>query len=169
MARSWLWGSQIAVKKKTSSKTYWSILKTFYNTKKAPIIPPILIENKLETDFFKKANYFNKFFASKCTPLSNSSSIPSSLDLETEARLMSINFSDNDILKIIRSLDINKAHDHDDISIRMVKICDDAISKLLSVIYKNVIKQVSILMHAKSLALSQSTRKEVKKLLTITD
>ena len=82
---------------------------------------------------------------------------------------MSINFSDNDILKIIRSLDINKAHDHDDISIRMVKICDDAISKLLSVIYKNVIKQVSILMHAKSLALSQSTRKEVKKLLTITD
>ena len=29
----------------TSSKTYWSILKTFYNTKKVPIIPPILIEN----------------------------------------------------------------------------------------------------------------------------
>ena len=27
---------------KTSSKTYWSILKTFYNTKKVPIIPPIL-------------------------------------------------------------------------------------------------------------------------------
>ena len=47
---------------KTSSKTYWSILKTFYNTKKVPIIPPILIENKLETDFLKKANYFNQFF-----------------------------------------------------------------------------------------------------------
>ena len=93
---------------KTSSKTYWSILKTFYNTKKVPIIPPILIENKLETDFLKKANYFNQFFASKCTPLSNSSSLPSSLDLETEARSTSISFSDNDILKIIRSLDINK-------------------------------------------------------------
>ena len=39
------------------------------------------MENKLETDFFKKANYFNKFFASKCTPPSNSSSLPSSLDL----------------------------------------------------------------------------------------
>ena len=47
----------------TSYKTYWPILKTFYNTKKVPIIPPILIENKLETDFLKKANYFNnKFF-----------------------------------------------------------------------------------------------------------
>ena len=36
----------------TSYKTCWPILKTFYNTKKVPIIPPILIENKLETDFF---------------------------------------------------------------------------------------------------------------------
>ena len=42
-------------------KTYWSILKTFYNTKRVPIIPPILVENKLETDFLNKANYFDKF------------------------------------------------------------------------------------------------------------
>ena len=39
----------------TSYKTYWSILKTFYNTKKVPIIPQILIENKLEIDFLKKS------------------------------------------------------------------------------------------------------------------
>ena len=90
----------------TSFKTYWSISKTFYNTKKVPIMPPILIENKLETDFLKKLITLISFFASKCTPLSNSSSLPSSFDLETEARLTSINFSDNDILKIIRSLDI---------------------------------------------------------------
>ena len=44
----------------TSSKTYWSILKTFYNTKKVSIIPPILIENELETGFLKKPYYFNK-------------------------------------------------------------------------------------------------------------
>ena len=69
----------------------------------------------------------------------NTSFLPSSLDLE-EARLKSINFSDNDILKIIRSLDINKAHGHDDISVRMVKICDDAIKKPLSIMYKNCIK-----------------------------
>ena len=153
----------------TISKIYWFILKTFYNTKKVPIIPPILLENKLESDFFKKANYFNKFFASKCTPLNNSSSLPSSLDFETEARLTSINFSANDILKIIRSLDINKAHSHDDISVRMVKICDDAVKKPLLIIYKIVLKKVSILIQGKSLALSQSTRKKISKLLTITD
>ena len=104
-----------------------------------PIVPPIPIENKLETDCVKKANYFNKFLASKCSPLSNSSSLPSSLDSETKARLISINFSDNDILKIIRSLDINKAYGHDDISDRMMKIRDDSI-KPLSITYKNCIK-----------------------------
>ena len=29
----------------TSSKTYWSILKTFANGKKVPIIPPILVND----------------------------------------------------------------------------------------------------------------------------
>ena len=46
---------------KTSSKTYWSILKTFYNGRKIPIIPPILKEGKLEPDFKIKANCFNSF------------------------------------------------------------------------------------------------------------
>ena len=49
---------------KNSSKTYWSILKTFYNGRKTPIIPPILKQGKLESDVKIKANYFNSFFAS---------------------------------------------------------------------------------------------------------
>ena len=52
-----------------SSKLYWSVLKRFYNGKKVPIIPPLLINNKLESDFKTKANYFNSFFTSKCTLL----------------------------------------------------------------------------------------------------
>ena len=46
---------------KTSYKLYWSFLKTFYNDRKIPIIPPILKSGKLESDF-KKANYLNKYF-----------------------------------------------------------------------------------------------------------
>ena len=38
-----------------------------------------------------------------------------------------ISFSNNDILKIIRNLEPNKAHGHNMISIRMMKICDDSI------------------------------------------
>ena len=63
----------------SSPKTYWSILKRFFNGKKVPIIPPLQINNKLESDFKIKANYFNSFFASKCTPLINNKSIPNSL------------------------------------------------------------------------------------------
>ena len=51
----------------------------------------------------------------------------------------------------------------------MVKICDDAMKKPLSIIYKIVLKQVSIFLHGKSLTLSQSTRKKIRKLLTITN
>ena len=51
---------------KTSSKTYWSILKTFYNGRKI-----LLKDGKLESDFKIKANKFNIFFASLCTPLVN--------------------------------------------------------------------------------------------------
>ena len=38
-----------------SSKAYWSLLKSFINNKKIPIIPSILHNNALVTDFKKKA------------------------------------------------------------------------------------------------------------------
>ena len=45
----------------TTTTTYRSILKTFYNGKKVPIIPPLLINDKLISDFEVKANHFNIF------------------------------------------------------------------------------------------------------------
>ena len=83
----------------TSSKTYYglSILKTFYNGRKIPIIPPLLINDKLENDFKKKAHHFNVFFASKCTPLINNSVLPDSVNYISTARLSSINFNNEDI------------------------------------------------------------------------
>ena len=49
---------------KTSSKIYWSILKTFYNGKKVPLISPLVIRNKFESHFKRKADHFNNFFVS---------------------------------------------------------------------------------------------------------
>ena len=46
---------------KTSSKTYWSILKTFVNGIMIRIILLLLENNKLITDFKLKANLFNYF------------------------------------------------------------------------------------------------------------
>ena len=59
------------------------------------------------------------------------------LNLNLTTKLSVINFTEDKILKIIRSLNINEAYDHDDISIRMVKVCGKAILEPLSVIYKN--------------------------------
>ena len=94
----------------------------------------------LYTDVKTKANIFNEFFSKQCTPLDNSSQIPSIESYLTNNRLTSLDFSDNDILKIIRALDVNKAHGHDDISIRMVKICDNAIVKPLALLFRYSMK-----------------------------
>ena len=69
----------------------------------------------------------------------NNSVRPDSVDYISTARLPSINFNNVDILIIIKSLNVNKAHGHDDISIRMIKLCGQSIIKPLSIIFKNCI------------------------------
>ena len=75
-------------------------------------MPPILKDGKLESDFKIKANYFDKFFAFQCTPLVNNSKLLTKIAYNSAARLTSIKFDNNDILRIIRSLNANKAHKH---------------------------------------------------------
>ena len=122
------------------TKTYWSILKTFYNDKKIPIIPPLLVNDKFVTDIQMKANIFNKFFADQCTPLKNNSSLPVNQIFLTQSRLTSLDFNEDELLKIIRALNINKAHGHDDISIRMIKICDKSLIKPLTFLFKTSVR-----------------------------
>ena len=59
----------------TSATSCWSILKTLYNGKKILLIPPISINNMLRSNFKEKANHFNAFFASQCTPIPNDSTL----------------------------------------------------------------------------------------------
>ena len=125
---------------RTNAKTYWSILKTFFNGRKIPVITPLLIDGKLVSDFKEKANKFNEFFSCQCTPLNNGSKCPSQPNFVTNERLSSVVFDDQDVIKIIRALNISKAHGHDDISIRMIKICDSALVKPLSIIFSNCLR-----------------------------
>ena len=66
----------------------------------------------------------------------NGSEIPSFLHPKTDKSLSNITFTEKDIEKVIQSLDPNKAHGHDMISIRMLKICGKSIIKPLLIIYK---------------------------------
>ena len=54
-------------------------------------------------------------------------------------KTLSINFNIVDILKTIKSLNVNEAQGHNDVSIRMIKLCSQSIVKPLSVIFKNCI------------------------------
>ena len=67
------------------------------------------------------------FLASKCTPLINQSVLTDSVEYISTARLSSINFNIANILKTIKSLNVNKSHGHDDISIRMIKLFGESI------------------------------------------
>ena len=98
-----------------SSKTYWTILKTFYSGKKIPLIPPLVINYQFITDFHEKGNYFNLYFARQCTPIENDNSIPTETNCLCDATISAVDFEDQDVLEIIRALDINKARDHDNI------------------------------------------------------
>ena len=53
----------------------------------------------------------------------NNSVLPISQTFLTQSRLTSLDFSEEKILAIIRASNILKAHGHDDISIRIIKIC----------------------------------------------
>ena len=117
---------------KTAPKIYWAILKTFVNGGKIPLIPPLLVDNKLVTDFLDKANLFNKFFVKQWTSISNDSTVPLNINFETRERLSCLGFCVDDIAKIIRSLDQNKAHGHNEISICMIKLCASSIFETIA-------------------------------------
>ena len=97
-------------------------------------------ENKFVTDFKVKAKLFNSFFATQSSLIKNSSKLPSHLHYLTYNRLSSVRFSQDNIAKIIQNLDPNKAHGHDNISIRKLKICGSSIYKPLEMIFKQCIE-----------------------------
>ena len=88
-------------------KTYWSILKSFVNGKKIPLIPPILVNDQLVTNFLEKANLFNEFFTQQCNTIENYS----------KKRVSFFDISKDKSTKIIRSFDPNKAHGHMEFSL----------------------------------------------------
>ena len=122
----------------TSAKSYWTILKTFYNKRKIPLIPLLLVNNSFVTDFKEKANLFNECFCKQCTPVANDSTLPTLLETPNETL-------SSDIGKIMKALKVNKAHGHDEISIRMLKLCESAITEPLYLIFKNCLSSNTFL------------------------
>ena len=90
-----------------------------------------------------KANLFNNFFSKQCTPISNDSTNPVNINSETRDKLSSLEYCINDIVKINRSLDQNKVRDHDETSIRIIKLCPSSILKPLHLIFRTCLETES--------------------------
>ena len=123
-----------------SSNAYWSLLKTFLNNKKIPLIPPLYHQDDFITNFKIKAEIFKSFFASQCSLIKNDSKLPSYLNYKTDNRLSALNFSSDGIAKILQNLDPNKAHHHDKTSIRMLQLRGSSICKALELIFQQAME-----------------------------
>ena len=68
--------------------------------------------------------------------MSNASELTSNFTLYTDNRLSTVTFSQDDIGKIIQTLNPNKTHGNDNISIRMLKIYGSSIYGPLELIFE---------------------------------
>ena len=87
------------------------------------------------SSFSKKDELFNKFFASQCTPLLNTSTLPP-LTIRMDKPLSSLKINEDDILSIIKRLNSNKSHGWDKLSITMIKMCNKTLVYPLKLIFK---------------------------------
>ena len=86
--------------------------------------------------FVKKQTFSITFFASICTPIDNTSCLPS-FSYRTGSRIKSFHVTENDILAIIKILDPNKAHGSDNISIKIIKFCSQSLILPLKIILEH--------------------------------
>ena len=82
-----------------------------------------------------KSEYLQLFFAKQYFLIETGSDLPADY-LLTYNRLESVNLDPLKIVSVTRAFDVSKAYGWDDISVRMVKICDESLVKPLLNIFQ---------------------------------
>ena len=86
-----------------------------------------------------KAKLFNDFFSKQCTPIFNSSVLPT-INFLTDKRIDDIFIQSDEIIRLIRNLNPNKATGSDGISGQMLLLCDDSVVLPLKIIFQNILE-----------------------------
>ena len=118
-----------------TTKYYWSILKT----KKITCILPVICDHKFVTNFSERADLCNCFFAKQCSIIDNRGVLPSSTNPIIDQYLSNIEFTKDDIKRIICKLNSSK-YGYDMFSICMLKMSGDTIIEAPFTILKNCLK-----------------------------
>ena len=107
-------------------KSYWMTIKKILNESKTSVIPPLFENGVFVTNFQTEADIFNDHFVKQCSIFPNSSLLPPFF-FRTQERLCNFEINQTKILQLIRKLNTNKAHGWDELSIKMIKLCDTAL------------------------------------------
>ena len=110
------------------------------NKSRAPRIPPILVGNSLILNLSEKAKIFNEFFSNQCTLILNESVLPP-FNFVTDKRINNVPIRNDEILKLIRNLNPNKATGSDGISGQMLLLCDESVVLPLKIIFQNILDE----------------------------
>ena len=124
-------------------------------------MPPIPVGDRFVSNFAEKAELFNSYFASQCTPVINKSQLPT-LEFKTSKRIEKITFTDDDIKLKIKNLKVDKAHGWNNISIRIIKHCGKSIAPPLSLILQFFVNDRVFPSDWKKVILSHIIKKAVK-------
>ena len=122
-------------------------------------MPPVSVNNQLVTNVLIKASLFNNFldqqcntndnkqhsptswiFFRQCNTIDNGSILPRSV-FKTTSRISSFDICNNEITRIIGSLNPNKTRGFDGISNFMLKLCASSISKPLPLLFKQSLEK----------------------------
>ena len=123
-----------------NQKAYWSILKSFTNWKKFPIIPSLLVNYHFVANSNEKVNHFSDAFANQCSLINSHRKLTLDRASTTTSLLGSVNIKESDILNILNSLDTKKSHGHDDISISMLELYHKSILRPLKLLFENCLR-----------------------------
>ena len=120
-------------------KTYWVVFNTLLNRKKVTNIPPLL-ENGIHVNNVQtKATTINKFFMQQCSTIAAWSTIPTFLP-RCDKALQDVMIDRVKVLRLSRSLDINKAYGLDSISAHLIKLFDSSFVEPLCLIFETCIE-----------------------------
>ena len=103
-------------------KHFWTAYKRIANKKRNTNIPPIIDDGVFISNFKKKADLFNDYFANQCISNENGSVLPRFVP-KTNVLLSHVYVTKEQIINIINNLSSNKAHGYDGISVSMLKLC----------------------------------------------
>ena len=111
-------------------------MKDIYGSKIKSSIPTLIDNNITYSTDLEKANLFVDLFSEQCSldPPEPDYSLPN-IEYLTDERLLSVVFDVNEVLKLLKGLDISKATGPDGIGNRLLKECADSLAIPLTDIY----------------------------------